>query len=145
MEKQPFLFRGETRSDHDDDGEIPVSPAASPKCARRRRFVAALAIVALSFIPLLILGWSLISTTTGIRFFSCHGLTRRIFYGFSTTTEGAELPLMDPLDEEPSKVPLEAHIMSKCPDAQYCLQQLVVPAMEQISDKVDFDLSFIAT
>lgn len=42
------------------------------------------------------------------------------------------------------KVPLEAHIMSKCPDARDCLQQLVVPAMEQISDRVDFDLSFIA-
>lgn len=43
-----------------------------------------------------------------------------------------------------SKVPLEAHIMSKCPDAQACLQKLVLPAMEQISDKVDFKLSFIA-
>jgi hypothetical protein len=42
-----------------------------------------------------------------------------------------------------NKVPLEAHIMSKCPDAQDCLQQLVVPAMEKISDKVDFQLSFI--
>lgn len=41
------------------------------------------------------------------------------------------------------KVPLEAHIMSQCPDAQDCLQQLVVPAMERISDKVDFQLSFI--
>lgn len=43
-----------------------------------------------------------------------------------------------------SKVPLEAHIMSKCPDAQACLQKLVLPAMEKISDKVDFKLSFIA-
>lgn len=43
-----------------------------------------------------------------------------------------------------NKVPLEAHIMSKCPDARDCLQQLVVPAMEKISDKVDFQLSFIA-
>ncbi|KAK1142715.1 hypothetical protein N8T08_007346 [Aspergillus melleus] len=145
MEKQPFLFRDETRSCHDDDVEIPVPPASSPKCARRRRFVAALTIIGLSFIPLLVLGWSLTSTTSGFRLFSCHGLTRRIFYGFSTTTEGAELPLMDLADEEPSKVPLEAHIMSKCPDAQYCLQELVVPAMEQISDKVDFNLSFIAT
>lgn len=42
------------------------------------------------------------------------------------------------------RVPLEAHIMSKCPDAQDCLQQLIVPAMERISDKVDFTLSFIA-
>ena len=40
-------------------------------------------------------------------------------------------------------VALEAHIMSKCPDAKDCLQQLVVPAMEQISDKVDFQLSYI--
>jgi hypothetical protein len=41
------------------------------------------------------------------------------------------------------KVSLEAHIMSKCPDAKACLQNLVVPAMEKISDKVDFNLSFI--
>lgn len=42
------------------------------------------------------------------------------------------------------KVPLEAHVMSKCPDARDCLRQLVVPVMEQVSDLVDFDLSFIA-
>jgi hypothetical protein len=40
-------------------------------------------------------------------------------------------------------VPLEAHIMSKCPDARDCLKDLIVPAMEKISDKVDFRLSFI--
>lgn len=45
---------------------------------------------------------------------------------------------------EQTKIPLEAHIMSKCPDAQACLQKLVLPAMERISDKVDFKLSFIA-
>lgn len=33
--------------------------------------------------------------------------------------------------------------MSKCPDAKRCLQELIVPAMENISDKVDFRLSFI--
>lgn len=43
-----------------------------------------------------------------------------------------------------NKIPLEAHIMSKCPDAKDCLQKLVLPAMEQISDKVEFKLSFIA-
>lgn len=42
------------------------------------------------------------------------------------------------------KVPLEVHIMSKCPDARDCLQQLVVPAMEKVDDIVDFRLSFIA-
>lgn len=40
-------------------------------------------------------------------------------------------------------VPLEAHIMSKCPDARDCLRDLVVPAMEKISDHVNFRLSFI--
>ncbi|KAL4951846.1 hypothetical protein BDW69DRAFT_31517 [Aspergillus filifer] len=43
------------------------------------------------------------------------------------------------------RVPFEAHIMSKCPDARDCIRELVVPTMERVSDKVDFDLSFIAT
>lgn len=42
-----------------------------------------------------------------------------------------------------TKVAMEAHIMSKCPDAKDCLQQLVVPAMAQVSDFVDFRLSYI--
>lgn len=41
------------------------------------------------------------------------------------------------------KVALEAHIMSKCPDARDCLQQLVVPVMARVSDKVNFTLSYI--
>ncbi|KAJ5159764.1 Gamma interferon inducible lysosomal thiol reductase GILT [Penicillium canariense] len=54
-------------------------------------------------------------------------------------------PLATTSDYTQTKVPLEAHIMSKCPDAQDCLQKLVLPAMEQISDKVNFNLSFIAS
>ena len=62
---------------------------------------------------------------------------------------------IDPLDQQfqslilanggngSMKVPLEAHIMSKCPDAKDCLRDLIVPAMEKISDKVNFTLSFI--
>ncbi|MCJ1277554.1 hypothetical protein MMC21_005367 [Puttea exsequens] len=42
-----------------------------------------------------------------------------------------------------SLVPLEAHIMSKCPDAKTCLEELVVPAMEKVVDKVSFRLSYI--
>ncbi|OAX78298.1 hypothetical protein ACJ72_07396 [Emergomyces africanus] len=42
-------------------------------------------------------------------------------------------------------VPLEAHIMSKCPDAHYCLENLIVPTMVQVHDKVDFRLSFIGS
>lgn len=41
------------------------------------------------------------------------------------------------------RIPLEAHIMSKCPDAKDCLHDLILPAMQQISSKVDFKLSYI--
>ncbi|PGH10852.1 hypothetical protein AJ79_05212 [Helicocarpus griseus UAMH5409] len=44
-----------------------------------------------------------------------------------------------------NRVPLEAHIMSKCPDAQYCLERLIVPSMVQVHEKVDFRLSFIGS
>ncbi|EUC29778.1 hypothetical protein COCCADRAFT_105674 [Bipolaris zeicola 26-R-13] len=44
-----------------------------------------------------------------------------------------------------SKVPLDVHIMSKCPDARDCLNKLVLPAMANVSDKVDFRLSMIGT
>lgn len=42
-------------------------------------------------------------------------------------------------------VPLEAHIMSKCPDARDCLHDMILPAMQNVSDKVDFKLSYIGT
>ncbi|KAK5165496.1 uncharacterized protein LTR77_009025 [Saxophila tyrrhenica] len=45
----------------------------------------------------------------------------------------------------PARVPLEAHIMSKCPDAKDCLHDMILPAMQNISDKVDFKLSYIGT
>lgn len=44
---------------------------------------------------------------------------------------------------DPARVPLEIHIMSKCPDAQYCLEELVLPTMVRVSDKVNFTLSYI--
>ncbi|KAI9827230.1 MAG: hypothetical protein M1832_005368 [Thelocarpon impressellum] len=43
------------------------------------------------------------------------------------------------------RVPLEAHIMSKCPDAKDCLHDLLLPAMQRIEDKVAFTLSYIGT
>ncbi|KAK2731974.1 hypothetical protein FQN55_004302 [Onygenales sp. PD_40] len=46
---------------------------------------------------------------------------------------------------EPKRVPLEAHVMSQCPDARDCLEKLIVPTMVQVHDKVDFRLSFIGT
>ncbi|KAK3721018.1 hypothetical protein LTR37_003308 [Vermiconidia calcicola] len=43
------------------------------------------------------------------------------------------------------RIPLEAHIMSKCPDAKDCLHDMILPAMQNISHKVDFKLSYIGT
>jgi hypothetical protein len=57
----------------------------------------------------------------------------------------SQRPLVISTELVENRIPLEAHIMSKCPDAKDCLQKLVLPAMEQISDKVDFKLSFIAS
>ncbi|KAL6710038.1 hypothetical protein ACN47E_009829 [Coniothyrium glycines] len=45
--------------------------------------------------------------------------------------------------ETETKVPVDVHIMSKCPDARACMQKLVLPTMANVSDKVDFRLSFI--
>ncbi|KAJ9136499.1 Gamma interferon inducible lysosomal thiol reductase [Pleurostoma richardsiae] len=42
-------------------------------------------------------------------------------------------------------VPLEAHIMSKCPDARDCLREMVLPVMQRVHSKVNFTLSFIGT
>ncbi|KAF2396536.1 hypothetical protein EJ06DRAFT_499740 [Trichodelitschia bisporula] len=44
---------------------------------------------------------------------------------------------------EETKVPLEIHIMSKCPDALDCLRDLIVPAMSKTASKVNFTLSYI--
>lgn len=54
-------------------------------------------------------------------------------------------PLLTETKATKALVPLEAHIMSKCPDAQECLQMLVLPTMQRVIDKVNFTLSFIGT
>ncbi|GAB7330908.1 hypothetical protein MBLNU13_g02431t1 [Cladosporium sp. NU13] len=43
------------------------------------------------------------------------------------------------------RVPLEAFIMSKCPDARDCLHDMILPAMQNVSHKVDFRLSYIGS
>jgi hypothetical protein len=127
--------------------EVSETPDANPIRARRGRKVTRLAI-GLGFISLLMLS-SLFILFPGHHFSSCHRLRTKFQTGFSPS-KGDETPLPGRSQAEHAdissskKVPLEAHIMSKCPDAQDCIQKLVVPAMEQISDKVDFELSFIA-
>jgi hypothetical protein len=43
------------------------------------------------------------------------------------------------------KVRLEAHIMSKCPDARDCLRDMILPVMQrpEVQGKVAFQLSYI--
>ncbi|KAI9837372.1 MAG: hypothetical protein M1838_004846 [Thelocarpon superellum] len=50
-----------------------------------------------------------------------------------------------PSSSAPRRIPLEAHIMSKCPDAKDCLHDLILPAMQRIENKVNFTLSYIGT
>ncbi|KAG6039825.1 hypothetical protein E4U41_002071 [Claviceps citrina] len=40
-------------------------------------------------------------------------------------------------------VPLEAHIISKCPDTKDALRELILPVMQRVHDKVDFKLNYI--
>ncbi|KAI1419248.1 hypothetical protein F5Y12DRAFT_789220 [Xylaria sp. FL1777] len=42
-------------------------------------------------------------------------------------------------------VPLEAHIISKCPDTRDCLKELLLPTMIQVHEKVNFTLTYIGT
>jgi len=47
-------------------------------------------------------------------------------------------------DRKRRKVQLEIHIMSKCPDARDCIEDLVFPALGKLGpDMVDFSMSFI--
>jgi len=59
------------------------------------------------------------------------------------------LPLnpADPVEDERTEyeVPLEIHVMSKCPDARDCLHELIVPTMVQVSEKVNLTMSFIGS
>ncbi|KAF4513584.1 hypothetical protein G6O67_000837 [Ophiocordyceps sinensis] len=47
--------------------------------------------------------------------------------------------------KKPGLVPLEAHVISKCPDTRDALRQLILPVMQRVHDKVDFKLNFIGT
>ena len=78
--------------------------------------------------------WVLVSTVILLLVFS-------VFWTYTIATATAEASDW----RYPRRVPLEAHIMSKCPDATDCLHDLILPAMQKISHKVDFKLSFIVS
>lgn len=58
-----------------------------------------------------------------------------VIYAIMTDDDTSYLP--------PRRIPLEAHIMSKCPDARDCLRDMVLPTMMEVSREVDFKLSYI--
>ena len=68
-----------------------------------------------------------------------------LFWCWVSPTPGFQLPIgsFAPQPATSSHVPLDIHIMSKCPDALDCLRDLVVPTMQQVSDRVDLRLSYI--
>lgn len=138
-----------------------VSVSGSPASNRRDRLISRffcriLAVAGLGFVIYLFVSGSFTSVVNRIKCrFQDYGWARdfdRDGCDGLTVNDGLVYPLTQGPDGDygsafknsSKKVPLEAHIMSKCPDARDCLQQLVVPAMEQISDRVNFDLSFIA-
>ncbi|KAI6711614.1 hypothetical protein JHW43_005892 [Diplocarpon mali] len=95
---------------------------------RNRPFLIAFAIVGLCYLL-----WTSVSRPQLFRHL-CHG-QQASQSGVSSTQ----------LQDDKALVPLEAHIMSKCPDATDCLRDLVLPTMQRVIDKVNFTLSYIGT
>lgn len=77
------------------------------------------------------------------RFSRFHGIAFALVLGLFWLTRPWKCSHTHVYHGTASKVPLEIHIMSKCPDARDCIEELIVPTMANVSDKVDFKLSYI--
>jgi len=122
----------EKRTDDQADRDAPFSFHRTRKAK----------IIAILFITMLVLAWYRMPLSTN--------LTPPPHTPHALQPANSLLPITQPAvptspnsEDTKKRVPLEIHIMSKCPDARDCMQQLVVPAMVNISSKVDFKLSFI--
>ncbi|RDW78656.1 GILT family protein [Aspergillus mulundensis] len=132
MEKQEELLH------HRD--QLPSS--TTPNTPQRRRVVPRLVgLLGIISCLWLTLHWLPVAYPT-FRISPCHQHTRPAHDELSPNGGKAAT---NQASTESERVPFEAHIMSKCPDAHDCIRELVVPTMERVSDKVDFKLSFIAT
>jgi len=76
----------------------------------------------------------IIFSVTGLLFF---------FMIFCISIIAVDVWTEDDVPYTSGRVPVEAFIMSKCPDARDCLHDMVLPAMQKINRKVDFRLSYI--
>ena len=93
------------------------------------------------FAPWTWLHHSLSSTSQGN-----FGLTPWAFRGVGSAREWSARVggQVEGSDGKRQKVQLEIHIMSKCPDARDCMEDLVFPALGKLGpDMVDFRMSFI--
>ncbi|KAH9220227.1 hypothetical protein DL95DRAFT_433406 [Leptodontidium sp. 2 PMI_412] len=108
-----------------------------PSYRRHRPFAIAFAAVGLCYFL-----WTTVSSPQLFRY-NCHGRTAG---GVAILDQSTAIPSGDvkALDEK-KLVPLEAHIMSKCPDARDCLREMILPTMQRVLDKVNFTLSYIGT
>ncbi|KAH7355050.1 hypothetical protein BKA65DRAFT_381892, partial [Rhexocercosporidium sp. MPI-PUGE-AT-0058] len=100
-----------------------------PSYRRHRPFAIAFAAVGLCYFL-----WTTVSNPQIFRH-NCH----EHIAGAAISSSGVKV-----LDEK-KLVPLEAHIMSKCPDARDCLREMILPTMQRVLDKVNFTLSYIGT
>lgn len=116
---------------------FPPRPAGSPARPHARR--------AGRFRPLLVLTLVVLCLYVYARPSSVLSPLPDISSRLSNTLQAATPGAAPGADANAALVPLEAHIMSKCPDAKDCLQKLVLPAMVRVFDKVNFTLSFIGT
>jgi len=127
-EKFGLLFNEEVEAQYATDPEYRSTPLQSYHRSLIKRRVVCLAII-----------------TFGLLLFF-HPYYSNFFRPLCTHSMRADERFLQSIAGNDSlRVPLEAHIMSKCPDAKDCLRDLVVPAMEKVYDKVDFKLSYIGT
>ncbi|RYP66150.1 hypothetical protein DL769_006094 [Monosporascus sp. CRB-8-3] len=104
------------------------------RARHRHRWVAVLFIVT---IPLYMLFSSRAVSSYAGRFLPVSSSQAPSSSSLSATTTTTTTSLENP------PVPLEVHIMSKCPDARDCLNDLILPAMVRVNEKVNFTLSYI--
>lgn len=115
--------------DNEKGEQIVVEAHHSPPTRRNRPFAIAILSVALCYLVYTSLRSDPILSRIG-----CHRKEQ---------VDSWEAP--EVLSSAKELVPLEAHIMSKCPDARDCLQMLVLPTMQRVLNKVNFTLSYIGT
>lgn len=129
-EKQSLLFP----TDHDPQLFSRQAAMRGPGFPRPRRLLVIL-------LPLALLAWLLVGNLS-FRNLDLARFSAKLYRPYHHAAH-PPVPAASSGKNKSALVPLEAHIMSKCPDARDCLKELVVPAMENISSIVDFNLSFI--